>query len=812
MTFRERLSRLKTIFFRPVVSRRSAIVFMAMSFIFVIALFMRIYPSLYGWYLNEFDPYFDYYASLHVVTLAQQHGLLYALFNNPANCPTIAGASAPLSSCHTQQGYFNWWTNQFWWPYGRGVAASSQDGLQLTGALLYLFVNGVLQIPVSYYDFLVFFPVLFGSLTIIPLFFLVRKVSNSAGGIFAAVIFAVSPPILERGNLGWFKSEPLSLFLSITASYFFLTMYNAKLSTRGLAARALLAGLLLGYSDISWGGGDEYIIILALVFLVAPFIKSINAERTAIGGAITIGAFLLVDALTPRPGVGEITGIIGLALIGSWIFSMCAFFLRKYGDPTLYTRNLFKILLVVVFGGLLFLAFGSTSSISGRYLTVIYSFYRSANPLIQSVAEQAVPTGAQFFSAYAVLILLGCFGAYAALRRKNIEALFALFLGITGVYIASSFSRLMVYSTLAFGILAAIGLVEVGEAILRPTSATVSRKKSRIYEARSEIKVAFVAFMIVILCLPLFYPANFSFSQGQPYDLNHAGWFATANTPVSIANGGTSFSQACTSSGSNCDWFQAFQFIRQTPANSTFVSWWDYGYWVAVMGNRTTLADNATINETQIAQIGRVLMSNPQTSLQLLRDMHSPTYVLIFIAGQWIAEASQSGSGTQLYYFLTVNAPYPNPAGGDESKKQWFIRIGNTLCNPACFNESSGNNALMYPDDFTPTPYFWANTTLGKLMPFFNTEEYFIPSQTSSQPVSGYQATVSTTNNASGISAGYAELLNYDVHYAAGNASAPFQLAFESSSLPGPATASTGSSGLYQCVLIYKGNYNATTT
>ncbi len=803
MTFREKLSNLRTILFRPVMSRRSAIVLLAMSMTFVIALFMRVYPSLYGWYLNEFDPYFDYYASLHVVTLAQQHGLYYALFNNPANCPPSAGAANPLSNCHTQQGYFNWWTNQFWWPYGRQVASSSQVGLQLTGAFLYLFINGVLRVPVTYYDFLVFFPVLFGSLTIVPLFFLVKKITNSAGGIFAALVFSVSPPILERGNLGWFKSEPLSLFLSITASYFFLTMYNAKVSTKGLIARAMIAGLLLGYADISWGGGDEYILILALIFLAVPFIKSIDIERTAIGGAIVMAGFLIVDGVTPRPGIGEITGVIGLALFGSYLFTLLAYFLRRYGDPAIYYRNLLKVFLILIFGGLLFLAFGNIAGVSGRYLTVIYSFYRSSNPLIQSVAEQAVPTGSQFFSAYAVLILLGCFGAYAAFRRKNIEAVFALFLGLSGVYIASSFSRLMVYSTLAFGILAAIGLVELGESILRPTAASVSRKKSRIYEARSEIKVAFVVFMIVILCLPMFYPIE----STSGYDLTHAGYYASANVPVSIANGALSFYPACSSSGQYCDWFQAFQFIRQTPANSTFVSWWDYGYWVAVDGNRTTLADNATINETQIAMIGRVLMSSPQESIQLLKDMHEPTYILIFIAGEWSTSTNSETGQSQTIYSITVQAPYPEPPGGDESKKQWFLRIGNTLCNPACFNETTGNNALFEPDDFTPTPYMWANTTLGRLMPFIDTEEYEQVGSTSG-PTQGYSSTYSSTTNASGISNGYYELLEYNMNYPAGNTSAPFQLAFESSSLPGD--TSSASQGLFGSILIYKINYNAT--
>lgn len=91
-----------------------------MSIVFVIALFMRIFPAQYGWFINEFDPYYDYYAALHVVTLAQQHGLIYALFNNPSNC-----APSLLTACHNLQGYFYWHDIKTWWPYGRNVAATS---------------------------------------------------------------------------------------------------------------------------------------------------------------------------------------------------------------------------------------------------------------------------------------------------------------------------------------------------------------------------------------------------------------------------------------------------------------------------------------------------------------------------------------------------------------------------------------------------------------------------------------------------------------------------------------------------------------
>ncbi len=86
---------------------------------------------------------------------------------------------------------------------------------------------------------------------------------------------------------------------------------------------------------------------------------------------------------------------------------------------------------------------------------------------------------------------------------------------------------------------------------------------------------------------------------------------------------------------------------------------------------------------------------------------------------------------------LTVPTPYPQPGGGDESKKQWFIRIGNETCG--CLYETSGPKALMQADDFTPTPYFWANSTLGKLIPYNSQGLFYDPVSQATQQ--GYAAT-----------------------------------------------------------------------
>jgi hypothetical protein len=108
----------------------------------------------------------------------------------------------------------------------------------------------------------------------------------------------------------------------------------------------------------------------------------------------------------------------------------------------------------------------------------------------------------------------------------------------------------------------------------------------------------------------------------------------------------------------------------------------------------------------------------------------------------------------------------------------------------------------MQADDFTPTPYFWANSTLGKLIPYGSQGLFYDPVSQSTQ--NGYAATAQS-NGASGISAGYTELYTYQMNYPATSSTNPFQIAFESSSM----TSTT--QGLITAVLIYKINYNATT-
>ena len=91
--------------------------------------------------------------------------------------------------------------------------------LHITAAALYqVFGSGS-----SLYDFTIIFPVVFGSFTAIVIFALVRVIGGTTAGLFAALFFSVSAPIIIRGMIGWLKSEPLGLFYALLGIYLFLS-------------------------------------------------------------------------------------------------------------------------------------------------------------------------------------------------------------------------------------------------------------------------------------------------------------------------------------------------------------------------------------------------------------------------------------------------------------------------------------------------------------------------------------------------------------------------------------------------------------
>jgi len=145
-------------------------------------------------------------------------------------------------------------------------------------------------------------------------------------------MIAVSPPLIERGNLGWFKSEPLCIFLFAIAAYLFLTLLDSPMGNRQRIFRALFAGLLSGYANTAWGGGEYFTIAFAFFFVVMPFLN-FDVPNLSIVALLFAAGDIFGSAIFPRPGVEIVTNPVGFALIGGTIFLVVGQWMRTWVKP-----------------------------------------------------------------------------------------------------------------------------------------------------------------------------------------------------------------------------------------------------------------------------------------------------------------------------------------------------------------------------------------------------------------------------------------------------------------------------------------------
>jgi dolichyl-diphosphooligosaccharide---protein glycosyltransferase len=649
---------------------RHLLVIAVLALAFSSALIMRFYPIKYGYYLNEFDPYFDYRATKFIV----DNGL---------------------------DAYWRWHDTMSWYPEGRNVPTTSQSVLHITAAYLYKAFGG----GMSLLDFTIAFPAIMGALTVVVVFALVRVLGGTSAGMFSALLMAFSPAIIQRGNLGWFKSEPLGLFLGILAMYLFISAIKHK-ELKYAVAKAIAGGLVLGLANGSWGGIQYFSIPISLFFIALPFFRRDLTIPMYVAIAFT-ALSLISAAVFPRPGISFVLGLPGLAMISGTIFLVIAYFVKRFSAPAVQTRNVAFLLIAFVAVGLVMVAEGPYISPSFRYLNAINPFLSSQNPLVESVAEHFTPTVADYFTDFSVLLMFAGLGAWLAFRRRNDTAVFALLIGITGVYVSATFARLLVFASVGIIVLAGIGLYEVTRSImayreaaathptttaLRSTAATREERRKIEFASRPRstsgqaVKISYVIVTIMMLSIPLFYPSN-------------ANWVSSADIPAAIANGGTGYRLQTD------DWTDAMNWLsKNTESDAVVASWWDYGYWITTLGNRTSLADNATLNQTRISTIAKMLISDEQSGIKIAQDLKAD-YILVYVVGQvrftGQINATAGTGGDQRLPIYTLGQ------GGDESKKQWFIRIGG-------FDETR----YLEQDGFTPTPEFWNNTLIGKLFPF----------------------------------------------------------------------------------------------
>ncbi|HXZ90695.1 MAG TPA: STT3 domain-containing protein [Candidatus Dormibacteraeota bacterium] len=593
------------------VSRGAVLEYIALSLIVIIALAVRLMPIRWGYYLNEFDPYLQW----RMIQYTVDHGFL---------------------------AWFQWHDTMSWYPYGADMPTWNLYGEAFVVAAIVMFLRD-LGVAASPFNAAMIFPVVAGTLTVLVAYFLGKDFWGKGAGLLTALFLALNPSSIGRTQLGFLRHEPLGILLMLLMFLFFRRSTVPKSSTRSTIVYSSLAGFALFYLAAEWAG-SLFPLDLIPLYVVVLVLVGRYSKKLFLSYSISMGIFLVFTPfLVPKLGFSDLTDITWLAVIAGEVVLLA----REASSYLENTRARFYTLVGAVAATAAVVVvlsyFNIVSLPYGKFFAVINPFVRGNVPIIASVAEHQPATWGSFFYEFGAITFLILFGIVFVIQRGRNEDIFLVLWGITAVYFAASFVRLTLLLAPAFCILGAIGTVELGKPavdIVREAVIYPKRKTRVISRIGREFGLA-IFLILLIAIIPTFWTAVRG--SYQPATI------VTSSIPTAPSAGNELKYQ---------DWLEALSWMRlNTPPSSVVFAWWDYGYWITALGNRTTIADNGTQNSTQIGMIAQTFLDNITMAIPNLQR-YNVSYVAIFIT-----PSGGSSGGWQGF--------------GEDGKWYWMARIGN---------------------------------------------------------------------------------------------------------------------------------------
>ncbi|PIA17084.1 oligosaccharyl transferase subunit [Coemansia reversa NRRL 1564] len=600
-----------------------------LGLISVVAIGSRLYSVIrFESIIHEFDPWFNYRTTRYLV----DNGF---------------------------DKFWNWFDETAWYPLGRVVGGTLYPGIMVTSATIY---NGLrlLNIPVDIRNVCVFLAPVFSALTAIATYQLGKEVKDATAGLLAAAFIGIAPGYISRSVAGSYDNEGIAIFLLVFT--FFLWLRSVRL---GSAMYGALTAVFYFYMVSAWGG---YVFIINLiplhVFALLAMGRYSNRLYVAYSTFYVLGT--LASMQIPFVGFQPTFTSEHMAALGTFgLVQLVAFtyYVRTVASQQhfqLLVRFALLILFVLGVAVLVLLTMrGVIAPWTGRFYSLWDTGYAKIHiPIIASVSEHQPTAWPNFFFDLNLLIWLFPAGIYFSFRELTDNHVFLILYSIFAAYFSGVMVRLILTLTPIVCVMAGIAMANVFETYLdfrkaapaeleahdAPPSATGSMKRYYTYFPKIAVMVNFMYFL-------------FMFQW-------HCSWItssAYSSPSVVLASRGPDGSHHIID-----DFREAYYWLRKnTEPSAKVLSWWDYGYQLAGMADRTTLVDNNTWNNTHIATVGKIMASDEDTAYELARR-HDVDYVLVIFGGM-------------LGY-----------SGDDINKFLWMIRIAQGV----------------YPDDVNEQSFF----------------------------------------------------------------------------------------------------------
>ena len=571
--------------------------------------------------------------------------------------------------------FHNWFDKMAWYPMGRFVGGTVFPGLMWTAAFFFHFLQNILHFTVNIRNTCVFLSPFMASNTAIATYLFTKEVWNGGAGLAAAAFVALAPGYISRSVAGSYDNEAVAIFALIFCFFLWVRAVNTGSMAWGAAAA-------LGYFNMvaAWGG---YIFIINIIpiHVLALLICGRFSSRlyvayssfyvlgTLLSMTIQFVGFQPVSMSPEHIGSLGVFGIIQLYMGVNWLRTLLS---SKH--LALLFRTAVALMIGVVTLIITAAALGKIPFFTARLLSLLGATSNIA--IVKSVSEHQPSPWTTFFFDLHCLVFLVPVGIFYCFLHLNDTNLFALVYAVFASYFASIMVRLVLVLTPVACVLGgiAVNVILTSYSRVLTSSFTGNSQNSQSGNSRKPRVSSLIAVLVMSIMAVLFF-----------FFTIHCTWVTSSaySSPsiVLMANG---------PHGERIifdDFREAYSWLRRnTDEDAKIMSWWDYGYQITGMGNRTVIVDNNTRNNTHIATVGLALASNEARAYEVMK-MYDVDYVLVVFGGK--VGYSSDDINKFLWMVRIASGVHPEVVENDFYNSHGQYRIDHTVSKT--FRES-----LMY--------------------------------------------------------------------------------------------------------------------
>lgn len=309
-------------------------------------------------------------------------------------------------------------------------------------------------------------------------------------------------------------------------------------------------------------------------------------------------------------------------------------------------RILFSTLFLTLLTGFAYLIISGKSKWSGRSMTLLDPTYaKKYIPIIASVSEHQATTWSSFYFDLHYLLVFSPVGLYYASKKPTLPKIFMCLYLVLAVYFASVMVRLLLVLAPAVAVMAAIGLSNMVRRLTSSIRVSYNNMFTQPIDKPTQSQQKPKKHIYLVLCIfGLF--ILMTITTKYIIHANYAGIEAYSSPSIILSSRGRNNQRVIID-----DYREAYYWLRtNTVQDAKIMSWWDYGYQITGLSNRTVIVDNNTWNNTHIATVGLAMASNEDDAFQICKKL-DVDYVLVIFGGM-------------SYY-----------SGDDINKFLWMIRI-----------------------------------------------------------------------------------------------------------------------------------------